>query len=108
MTAPALSSTRRSLNNSLAPSASISKFENSCGASARSKKYQPVRRKHTTRTRLKSVPHDLEPIDSLMIQYGQFECGPRSQPIRPIVPRCMTALPENLTEFLESLLPSGY
>jgi hypothetical protein len=55
--------------------------------------------------RLHFVPQDLSAADLLMIQHGQFECGPG---VRPIVPRCMTALPQNLTELLESLLPHGY
>jgi hypothetical protein len=40
-----------------------------------------------------------------MIRHGQLECRTGN---RPIVPRCMTTLPENITEFLESLLPQSY
>jgi hypothetical protein len=71
---------------------------------------QPVakRRPRPAQRRLQVIPDGLAHIDYLMIQHGQLECGRGAQPIRPIVPRCMTALPENLTEFLESLLPSGY
>ncbi|MBM3383382.1 MAG: hypothetical protein FJY29_13245 [Betaproteobacteria bacterium] len=66
---------------------------------------EPTLKRMSSHRRLQSVPQNLAPVDLLMIKHGQFECGPGA---RPIVPRCMTALPENITEFLESLLPHGY
>ncbi|MEY4065187.1 MAG: hypothetical protein RIR26_1395 [Pseudomonadota bacterium] len=54
--------------------------------------------------RLLSIAKDISAIDLLMIRHGQLECGSGA---RPIVPRCMTALPENISDFLESLLPCG-
>lgn len=77
-------------------------------ASVRTEKPQKsstMRRQRSDRSRLKSLSNDMTAIEYLMIRHGQLECGPGA---RPIVPRCMTALPENLTEFLESLLPQGY
>lgn len=68
-------------------------------------KTSPVRRSRLNRNRFKAISSDMPAIDYLMIRHGQLECGPGA---RPIVPRCMTALPENMTEFLESLLPNGY
>lgn len=69
-----------------------------------SKAPSTLRRNRISRSKLKALPNELSAIDVLMIRHGQLECGPGA---RPIVPRCMTALPENFTEFLESLLPQG-
>ena len=61
--------------------------------------------KKRSRARLHSIAANISPIELLMIRHGQLEC---SAGTRPIVPRCMTAFPENITEFLESLLPQSY
>lgn len=107
--------TANALRSSSAPShsfnAPLGKRNTKNTLSSRSQRTQTTpttQKSRAARSRLKAIPNDLELIDILMIQHGQFECGPGAQPIRPIVPRCMTALPENMTEFLESLLPCGY
>jgi hypothetical protein len=61
-------------------------------------------RTQNSQNRLISISKDISAIDLLMIRHGQLEC---SRGARPIVPRCMTALPENISDFLESLLPYG-
>ncbi len=58
-----------------------------------------------SRAHLHSIAPNISPIEILMIRHGQLECRTGN---RPIVPRCMTTLPENITEFLESLLPQSY
>jgi len=108
MTENALRTSSALVHTSDAPLAKSNATNTLSSRTQRQQRSPTSQKLRSVRSRLKVVPRDLEPIDSLMIHYGQFECGPRSQPIRPIVPRCMTALPENLTEFLESLLPSGY
>jgi len=62
------------------------------------------RRKGHPGANLKLLSKDLSSLEVLMIRYGQLECGPG---VSPIVPRCMTALPENFNEFIESELPLG-
>lgn len=108
MTANALRSSSALSRSFNAPLAKIDTKNTLSSRSRRTQRTPTTQKSRSARSRLKAIPNDLEPIDTLLIQHGQFECGPGAQPIRPIVPRCMTALPENMTEFLESLLPCGY
>jgi hypothetical protein len=93
------SSARRSPSSKVSPAAlrSQSKLNPLSGSTA-------LPRSRTDGSHLRAVSDDLSAIDVLIIRHGQLECGPGT---RPIVPRCMTALPQNLTEILESLLPQG-
>ena len=54
------------------------------------------------RRRLHALATSLTPLEEIMIRHGQYE---NISGARAVVPRCMTALPENFSDFLESLLP---
>ncbi|MEN9528807.1 MAG: hypothetical protein RI932_680 [Pseudomonadota bacterium] len=105
MTFAALNSCSRSFATSIQSNPSQASSINLRRTSHLPLQTEPTLKRSSSRRRLQSVPKNLEPVDLLLIKHGQLECGPGA---RPIVPRCMTALPENITEFLESLLPQGY
>lgn len=65
---------------------------------------RPVLPPRRPRGRLRAISSHHSSLDSLLERYGRNDADNQTL----IVPRCMTALPENLSDILESLLPHGY
>lgn len=66
---------------------------------------RPILPPRRPRGRLRALSDSQGSLDELLERYGRHDSDFNA---RVVVPRCMTALPENLSEVLESLLPHGY
>lgn len=66
---------------------------------------RPVLPPRRPRGRLRAISNTASSLDALMDRHGRSDADVNN---RVVVPRCMTSLPQNLSELLESLLPHGY
>lgn len=66
---------------------------------------RPVLPPRRPRGRLRAISDASSSLDALLERHGRNDVEFNN---RVVVPRCMTSLPQNLSELLESLLPHGY